>query len=81
MLITALHFFSYFFTIQALQNQIIALCLQCQNTERCLRGRKEQFAKLSYWKRYRGFESRSLRYDKEPSEQLDGSSYFFSRLL
>ena len=34
--------------------------------ERCLRGRKEQFAKLSYWKRYRGFESRSLRYPKMP---------------
>ena len=31
------------------------------NTERCLSGRKEQFAKLSYWQRYRGFESLSLR--------------------
>ena len=29
--------------------------------ERCLSGRKEQFAKLSYWQRYRGFESRPLR--------------------
>ncbi len=29
--------------------------------ERCLSGRKEQFAKLSYWQRYRGFESLSLR--------------------
>ncbi len=31
------------------------------DSERCLRGRKEQFAKLSYWQRYRGFESLSLR--------------------
>ena len=31
--------------------------------ERCLSGRKEQFAKLSYWQRYRGFESLSLRWN------------------
>ena len=35
--------------------------MHCRNPERCLSGRKEQFAKLSYWKRYRGFESRPLR--------------------
>ena len=46
--------------------EIFALCLHCpnQDKERCLSGRKEQFAKLSYWKRYRGFESRSLRQSK-----------------
>ncbi len=32
-----------------------------ETLERCLSGRKEQFAKLSYWQRYRGFESRPLR--------------------
>jgi len=37
------------------------------NTERCLSGRKEQFAKLSYWQRYRGFESLSLRKEMPPA--------------
>ena len=44
-----------------MKSELITLCLHCRNPERCLSGRKEQFAKLSYWKRYRGFESRPLR--------------------
>ncbi len=33
-------------------------------TERCPRGRRGRFAKPLYWKRYRGFESLSLRMEK-----------------
>ncbi len=45
-------------------------------TERCLSGRKEQFAKLSYWKRYRGFESRPLREKQQEPICKDGLCVF-----
>lgn len=77
MLIGKVGFFYLIFEIKVLENQIIDLCLQCQNKEGCLRGRKEQFAKLSYWKRYRGFESRLFRRQK-PLLSTIRSGFLFS---
>jgi hypothetical protein len=45
-------------------------------TERCLRGRKDQFAKLTYWKRYRGFESLLLR--SQEARDLRASFFYIS---
>jgi hypothetical protein len=45
----------------AFYKDIITFALLCKEKERCLSGRKDMFAKHAYWKRYRGFESLSLR--------------------
>jgi AraC family transcriptional activator of pobA len=47
--------------------------------ERCLRGRKDQFAKLTYWKRYRGFESLPLRISSQVTRYLR-AFFFFSTI-
>jgi hypothetical protein len=44
-----------------LQFDVGIVFLHSLKTERWLRGRKHQFAKLAYGKLYRGFESRPLR--------------------